>query len=186
MGLVIAQRRFLIVGGLALVALAASIASLGRGSSAPKQVTAGQIRALEAAALQQLKFPSDFVRTERGCSSGRCYLVAAPSTQVAGEVPGMLRASGLKPPGSFRAAEPVAQLKAARWTTTSPDPLVVACKAIPTQGTAALVVCQDGGRFGPTLVNVLVGPYQPCHNVTCSDPRKTEVHAWSVAYPTGL
>jgi hypothetical protein len=186
MGLVIVQRRFLMVGGLALVALVASIAFLGKGSSPPNQVTAGQIRSLEAAALKRLKFPSSFVRTGQGCSSGSCYVVAAPSTQVAGEVPALLRASGMKPPGSFRAAEPVALLKAAHWTATSSDPLIVACKAIPLSRTSALVACQDGARFGPTLVNVLVAPYQPCHNVTCSDPRKTEVHAWSVAYPTGL
>ena len=179
------QRRFLTVGGLALLALVASIAFLGMGSSAPKPATARQIRGLETAALQRLKFPSDFVRTEKGCLDGTCYLVGAPSTQVAGEVPGLLRGLGMKPPGSFRAAEPVALLKAAHWTTTSSDPLVVACKAIPAHGTGALVVCQDGGRFGSTLVNVLVGPYQPCHKVTCSDPRKTLVHAWSVAYPTG-
>jgi hypothetical protein len=186
MDLVIVQRRFLMAAGLALLALVASIAFLGRGSSAPKRVTAAQIRSLEVAALQRLKFPSEFVRTTRGCPRGSCFLVDAPSTQVAAEVPALLRASGMKPPGSFRAAEPVALLKAAHWTTTSPDPLVVACKAIPVRGTGALVACQDGGRFGPTLVNVLVGPYQRCQKGTCSGPRKTEVQAWSVAYPTGL
>jgi hypothetical protein len=143
------------------------------------------MRALETAALKRLKFPSGWARMERGCSPGQCYVVDRPSSTVVAEMPALLRASGIQPPGSFRVAEPVAMLRASHWSTASRDPLVIACRTIQTRGSAGLMVCQDAGRFGPTLVNVLVGPYQPCQKVSCSQPGRTEVHAWSVAYPTG-
>jgi hypothetical protein len=153
--------------------------------SAQRQATDRQLRSMEAAALKRLKVPSSWVPIQHGCPGGHCYLVAAPSSRVVAQVPGVLRASGIQPPGSLRAAEPVALLRASHWSTASTDPLVVACKTIHAGSANGLAVCQDAGRVGPTLINVLVGPYQPCHRVTCSDPGKTKVYAWSVAYPTG-
>jgi hypothetical protein len=185
MSLVNVQSRYLVVLGVAVLGLVGTMMLWTRSSNAPPQITAGQERAMEARALDRLKFPSGWARTRQGCLTGRCYLVAAPSSSVAAMMPALLRLWGVKPPGSLRAAEPVALLKADHWSTDSHDPLVIACKAIHGRATGELAVCQDAGRVGPTLVNVLIGPYQSCHNVTCSDPAKTEVAAWSVAYPTG-
>ena len=187
MGLVALQRRYLVALGLVVVGLLAFLVSWSRsgGSNAARHVTERQMHVLETAALNRLKFPGGWVRIKRGCPAGRCYLVAAPSSTVVAQMPGLLRASAIEPPGSFRAAEPVSLLKASHWSTNSRDPLVIACKTISTRGVGGLAVCQDAGRFGPTLVNVLVGPYQPCHKITCSDPGRTKVYAWSAAYPTG-
>jgi len=166
---------------LALVAVAAyAVVPRGNGSSQPSQ---RQILAMQSAALQRLRFPSDFVRLARGCSTDRCYLVAAPASSVAAIMPGLLRTAGIQPPGALRAAEPIAQLRFSHWSTASRDPFVIACKTAYTPTHTALAICQDAGRVGQTLINVLVGPYQPCHTQACSDPSKTEVLAWSAALP---
>ena len=112
MDLVHLKRWYLVALGVALVALAAARVA-GVGSSSGKPLSAGQMRALEIAALERLKFPSTFVRTDSGCMTGRCYVVAAPASQVTSLVPGIMRAHGMQPPGSLRSAEPVAALRLA-------------------------------------------------------------------------
>jgi hypothetical protein len=138
---------------------------------------------METAALARLKFPQDFVRRANGCTTARCYVVAAPSQRVVSMMPGLLRSYGLQPPGSLRFAEPIAALKAGHWSTSSRDPLVIACKTSYSSSHAALTSCQDAGRVGDTLVNVLVRPYEPCNKESCAQPTKAEVLAWSAALP---
>jgi hypothetical protein len=168
---------------MAVVALVVGVA-IPKGSHSVIQPLSGrQILAMETAALRHLSFPQAFVRLDRGCSSRRCYLVASPSTSVAGTVPRLLRSSGIKPPGALRAAEPVSMLRAAHWSTDSSDPLVIACKTTSSSTHSPLIECQDAGRIGQTLINVLIRPYEPCGNQTCLEPGKTEVLAWSVALP---
>jgi len=166
-----------------LVGLAAFVVAPKGGGSVNQRASERQILAMESAALQRLRFPADFVRIERGCSTARCYLVAGSASRVAATMPGLLRAAGVQPPGGLRTAEPVSLLRRAHWSTASRDPLVIACKTIYTRAERPLTACQDAGRVGQTLINVLIRPYQPCHSRTCSDPSKTEILAWSVAFP---
>ena len=157
-----------------------------RGSgTAHSHVTEQQVLAMQSSALNRLKFPASFVRVQRGCLKGRCYLVASPASRVTTMVPRLLRLAGMQTPGKLLAAEPVAMLRADHWSTASHDPLVVACKTTDTSAQLPLRTCQDGARIGQTLVNVLIAPYRPCGNATCADPRRTEVVTWSVAFPTG-
>src|SRR5207248_4432582 len=97
-------------------------------------------------------------------------------------VPGLLRSAGVQPPGRLAQAEPVAQLRRAHWSTTTRDPLVVACKPTHIAGTT-LTQCQDAGRVGPTLINVLITPYHRCQDHTCAELNKTYVYAWSMEFP---
>jgi hypothetical protein len=98
-------------------------------------------------------------------------------------MPGLLRADGIQAPGQLRAAEPVAALKLAHWSIASHDPLVIACKTAHSSSGDPLNVCQDAGRVGTTLINILVTPYRACRNHSCVEPRTTEVVAWSMALP---
>jgi hypothetical protein len=174
-------RLYLVALGLAIVGLAA-YAAVPK-SKPPAPVSDAQARTMALRALHRLRLPSEFVRVAKGCSAGHCYLVAGSSTQVAARMPGLLRAAGLQRPGELRAAEPIAMLKAAHWSTASHDPLVIACKTVYTSSRQPLRICQDAGRIGPTLINVLVTPYRTCRHHTCVKPRLTEVVAWAVTLP---
>jgi hypothetical protein len=184
MDLVRVGRSYLAVLGVAVVALAAALIADVGGSASNKPLTAHQMMALELGALQRVKFPSSFVSTRQGCMTGRCYVVAAPSSRLATLMPGIMRAHRVQPPGALRSAEPITALRKAHWSTASADPYVVACKTGYTPSHAAMTSCQDGYRVGQTLVNVLVSPYQPCANHACSDPSKSLVSEWSVTLPT--
>ena len=169
---------------LILVGLAAYVVAPKGGRGASQHASARQLLAMQSAALGRLRFPGDFVPIDRGCVGGRCYFVAAPAGRVAAIVSGLLRSVGVQPPGRLKAAEPVSLLRLAHWSTTSADPLVVACRTGYTPARMPLSECQDGGRVGQTLVNILIRPYQPCHNRSCSDPTRTEVFAWAIALPS--
>ena len=177
------RRRYVVLLGLAVVALVVSLAvSAGGGSKPP---TDRQLLAMELDALRRLRFPAEFVPTVNGCPRGRCYLVGRPADQVVADIPGLLRKSGIQPPGALRVAEPIALLKQGHWSTASRDPYVIACKTTSSPGQTPLTECQDAGRVGDlTLVNVLTAPYEACHRATCQDPRRTLVIAWSAAFPT--
>lgn len=170
---------------LALVGLVAYTAVPKHATGHPRPASGPQMRAMESAALERLHFPASFVRLSRGCPVGRCYLVRTPATRIVAIMPGLLRSAGLQRAGALRAAEPVAALRQTHWSTAFPDPLVIACKTVYTSARQPLGMCQDAGRFGATLVNVLVTPYAPCHQRSCVKPGMTEVIAWSVAFPTG-
>jgi hypothetical protein len=183
MGLVGVRRPYVVALCLAIAAVGAGFAS-GMGHSKAKRAPAErQLRAMEAAALTRLKFPQDFVRRTHACTTARCYVVAASSQRIASMMPGLLRSYGFQAAGSLRFAEPIAALKAGHWSTSSRDPLVIACKTSHSSSHAALISCQDAGRFGDTLVNVLVRPYEPCNKESCAQSTKTEVLAWSAALP---
>jgi hypothetical protein len=173
---------YLVVLGLAVLGLAAY--AVVPKAKPPGPVTEAQVRAMAQAAIQRLHFPNDFVRVRKGCSSDRCYLVSKPSNQVAAAMPGLLRADGFGGPGQLRAAEPIAALKLSHWSTASRDPLVIACKIVHSASGDALSVCQDAGRVGSTLINVLVTPYRTCRNHACVEPRVTEVVAWVAPLPS--
>jgi hypothetical protein len=177
------------IGRLYLVALGLAIVGLAAYAIVPKAkpsgpVTEAQMRAMEHAALQRLRLPSDFVRVKKGCSSDRCYLVSSPSTQVVAAMPSLLRADGIQRPGPLRAAEPIAGLKLRHWSTASRDPLVIACTTTHSASGEPLGVCQDAGRVGSALLNVLVTPYRACSTHACVESRVTEVLAWAVALPS--
>jgi hypothetical protein len=176
------------VGRLYLAALALAIVGVATYAIVPKAkparpVTEAQIQAMQHAAIARLRFPSDFVRVQKGCSIDRCYLVAKPSTQVVAIMPRLLRADGIEAPAQLRAAEPVAALKLAHWSTASRDPLVIACKTVYSPSRQPIGMCQDAGRIGTTLINVLVAPARGCRHHSCVEPRRTEVVAWAVALP---
>lgn len=183
-GLVRVGRGYVAALGLAIVALAAVLIAWSGNRRATRPPSARQRSAMEARALQRLSLPARFVPLTRGCLARRCYVVGAPSAQVAAEMPGLLRSAGFERPGPLRAAEPVGLLRKARWSTASRDPLVIACKTLFAPGKGPMMRCQDAGRIGETLVNVLVVPYQSCRTLACADPRRAEVLAWAVAYPT--
>lgn len=184
MGLVRVGRPYVVALPLVLAVLAALLLTGVVHRNAPGPLTERQILAMETAALKRVKFPQNFVRVERGCTVARCYLVAAPSSQVAAGMPGLLRSSGVQSPGSLRSAEPVAALKAGHWSTDSRDPYVIACKTSFTSTNTPLTRCQDAARVGETLINVLVRPYEPCNKPSCAQTGKAEVLAWSVALPS--
>lgn len=179
------QWRYLVALGVAILALAAYLA-VPKGSTAPPQVSQRQIHAMEGAALQRLRLPHDFTRSNKGCTAGLCYVTSARAGEVEALMPQLLRSAGMQPPGSFRAAEPVAQLKAAHWSTASRDPLVIACKRVSASPSDPLEMCQDAGRVGPTLVNVLIRPEIACRKRECVDLRRTQVIAWAAALPNGV
>lgn len=176
-------RGFLAALCLALVALVAFVAVSNGGRQLNQQASERQMAAMQSAAMKRLDFPGDFVRIDRGCSVSDCYLVASPASRVAAIVPRLLRAAGVQPPGRLLAAEPVSMLRLDHWSTTSSDPLVIGCKTTYTSADRPVSKCQDAGRVGQTLINVLIAPDQPCHDNTCSNPAKTEVFAWAVAFP---
>lgn len=178
------QRRYVVALGVAILAIAAYVA-VPKGTPRPPQVSPRQIRAMEQAALQRLRLPHDFKRVDRGCPVGRCYLTSTPAAEVVTLMPELMRSGGIQPLGRLRAAEPVAQLRAAHWSTASRDPLVIACKHLSTSPPGMLETCQDAGRVGPTVINVLVRPDVACHNRVCVNLRKTDVVTWSVALPSG-
>ena len=169
---------------IALVGIAAYLAVPKGHTKVAPQISERQLRAMELAAVHRLNLPRAFVRLEKDCMTGRCYLVSTPSTHVAAIMPGLLRAAGFQPVGRLISAEPVAMLKQDHWSTGSRDPLVIACRTEYASSGQPLGVCQDAGRVGPTLINVLVTPYHPCQKQTCADPRRTEVLVWSAAFPT--
>jgi hypothetical protein len=138
---------------------------------------------MEASALARLNLPPSFVRLAKGCPTARCYVVGRPAERVAAMLPAMMRAAGIRPPGRLKSAEPLAQLRSAHWIVGSSDPLVMACKTVSTKAGWHQPVCQDAGRVGPTLVNVVVEPYQPCHQPSCTQLGRTEVLTWAVAVP---
>lgn len=138
---------------------------------------------MEAAALSRLSLPRSYVRVEHGCAATRCYVVPLPAARVAAALPGLMRAAGIQAPGQLKSAEPIAQLRSAHWIVGSRDPLVLACKTVGTKAGWRQPVCQDAGRVGPTLVNVLVEPYQACHRPSCTDLGRSEVLTWAVAFP---
>lgn len=175
-------RLYLVVLGLAVVGLAAYLVVPKAKPRGP--VTETQMQAMAHAAVQRLRLPREFVRVRKGCSADRCYLVSKQSTEIIAAMPSLLRADGFQRPGPLRAAEPVAGLKLRHWSTSSSDPLVIACTT--THGTSGgpLGVCQDAGRVGSTLLNVLVTPYRACSTRACVEPRVTEVLAWAVALPS--
>ena len=108
---------------------------------------------------------------------------AAIASRVASMMPGLLRSSGIQAPGALRAAEPVSALRAGHWATGFRDPMVIACRTSYTSAKALLTSCQDAGRVGKTLINVLVRPYASCAKQTCVQPGKAEVLAWATALP---
>lgn len=171
---------------LAVAALGVSVVVIRHSGSATAQPSERQLLAMQSAALGRLKLPDDFVPLSRGCTTDRCYLVAAPASDVTRLMPTLLRSAGIQPAGSLRAAEPVGLLKLAHWSTDSRDPLVIACKAIDTPAQRELSTCQDGGRVGQTLVNVLVKPYEPCNRQACTESGTTEVLTWATAFPSGV
>jgi hypothetical protein len=178
------QRRYLAALGVAILAIAASLA-IPKGNGSQPQVSQQQLRGMERAALQRLRPPRDFTRIDKGCTVDQCYLTSDSTGQVQALVPQFLRSSGLQPLGRLRAAEPVAQLEASHWSIAPGDSLVIACKRVSASASDPLETCQDAGRIGPTLVNVLVRPVVACQKRTCVNLRKTEVLAWSVALPDG-
>lgn len=178
------HRSYAVALGLVIIAAVVALATSSHSSSKSKALTKQQIAALEASTLQRVKFPSDFVRVERGCSRGRCYIVNTSPSHVVATVPALLRSAGFQPVGSLRAAEPIALLKKAHWTTTNADPLTIACRTQYTVNHTPETECQDAGRIGQTLVNVLVGPYHLCDSRSCAgQPSKTGVLAWAVTIP---
>lgn len=168
---------------LVTVAAAVALLALRNGNSANRPSSPRQTQAMEAAALARLALPKGYVRLSHGCAASRCYVVGQPATRVAAALPGLMRGAGIKPPGQLRSAEPIAQLRSAHWVTGSNDPLVIACKTVAAKSGWHEPVCQDAGRVGPTLVNVLVEPYQPCHRPSCTQLGRSEVLAWAVAFP---
>lgn len=175
-------RPYIAVLCLAVVALAVYLVVPKGATKSPPARSEAQLHSLELAALGQLRLPRQFVPLRKGCTVERCYVIDRPATEVAAMMPGLLRADGFEPLGRLKAAEPVAMLRLAHWSTASSDPLVVACRRVSVSG-APLTMCQDAGRVGQTLVNVLASPYQPCHKPSCTDARRTEVQAWSTAFP---
>jgi hypothetical protein len=171
----------LCVAILAIVAYAA--VPKHKAARQPASPSSSQLHAIEVAALNRLRFPSSFTRLAKPCPIGRCYIANAPVAEVEAMMPRLLRAAGFKPPGSLLAAEPIAKLRADGWTTQSHDALVMACKRVSTSTTSPVETCQDAGRVGPTLVNVLVRPAVPCHKGACLALGKAEVIAWSAALP---
>jgi hypothetical protein len=161
----------------------AGLLVLHSGSSRKALPSPQQTRAMEASALRRLTFPRDFVRLAKGCPTAACYVVGRPAARVATLLPGMMRAAGIQAPGRLKFAEPLAQLRSAHWVTSSSDPLVLACKTVSTQSGWHEPVCQDAGRVGSTLVNVLVEPYQPCHQPSCTQLGRSEILTWAVALP---
>lgn len=166
------------------MAVAAYLA-VPKGKTAQPHVSQRQIQAMERAALRRLHLPRDFKRLAKGCEVGLCYQTSAPTGEVEALMPQLLRSAGMQPPGRLRAAEPVALLAAAHWATASRDPLVIACKPVSASPSDPLKMCQDAGRIGPTLVNVLVRPEIACEKRKCVNLRKTDVVAWAVALPDG-
>lgn len=145
-------------------------------------MTAHQAQALQTAALDGLALPHSYVRLKH-CAAARCYVVGGPATRVAAALPALMRAARIQPPGQLKSAEPLAQLRSAHWVMSSNDPLVLACKNVSVTSGWHEPVCQYAGRVGPTLVNVLVEPYQSCHRPSCTELGRSEVLTWAVAYP---
>lgn len=172
-------RRFVVVLCVAVLALVAYVA-VPKHTSGHPQVSARQLHAMELAALQRLRLPQSFKAVGKGCHTGRCYLVDAPAAEVEAMMPGLLRSAGFQAPGRLLAAEPLAALRADHWSTASRDPLVMACKRV---STSPVETCQDAGRIGSTLVNVLVRPAVACKKGSCVALRKAEVITWSAAVP---
>lgn len=175
-------RVYLVMLGLAVLGLAAY--ALVPKSKPAGPVTEAQMRAMSRAAIQRLNLPGEFVRVRKGCSSDRCYLVSRPSTEIAAAMPTLLRADGFARPGRLRNAEPIAALKLSHWSTASRDPMVIACKTAHSSSGVPLSVCQDAGRVGSTLINLLVTPYRTCQHHSCIEPRVTEVVVWAVPLPS--
>lgn len=167
---------------MAILAFVAYVA-VPKHNAARPQLSASQLHAMEVAALQRVRLPESFKRISKGCHIGRCYLANAPASEVEAMMPGLLRSAGFQPPGGLLAAEPIAKLRAEHWSTASRDPLVMACKRISTRGTSPLETCQDAGRIGSTLLNVLVRPVMACLKGSCVDLRKAQVITWAAALP---
>ncbi len=178
------RRSYLVALGAAILAIAAYVAIPSQSAPSPPHLTSGQEHAMEAAALRRLGLPSSFKPISRGCSIGHCYLVKAPASAMEALMPHLMRSAGMQPLGRLRSAEPLAQLKAAHWSTASSDPLVIACKRISASPSDAPSACQDAARIGPTLVNALIRPSVVCRKQACVDQGLTEVVTWAVAYPT--
>jgi hypothetical protein len=179
---VLVGRRYVVALCVAILAIVA-YAAVPRHKTAQPQASSGHLHAMEVAALNRLRLPHNFTRLTKGCAIGRCYLANAPVAAVQTMMPTLLRTAGFKPPGSLLAAEPISKLKADGWTTHSSDPLVMACKHISTSSISPIEKCQDAGRVGPTLVNVLVRSAKPCHKGACLALTKAEVITWSAALP---
>lgn len=176
---VLVGRRYLVVLCVAILGLV-TYAAIPKHRAARSQVSSSRLHAMEAAALQRLRVPQSFKPMTKGCPIGRCYLAKVPAAKVEAMMPGLLRSAGFQPPGRLLAAEPIAKLKADHWSTASRDPLVIACKRL---STSSLQTCQDAGRVGPTLLNVLIRPAVTCQKGTCVDLRRAEVITWSAALP---
>jgi hypothetical protein len=174
-------RRYLAVLGVAILAFIA-YAAIPKHRGERSQVSSSRLHAMELGALQRLRLrlPESFKPVSKGCPIGRCYLASMPAPEVEAMMPGLLRSAGFQPPGRLLTAEPIAKLRADHWSTASRDPLVMACKRT---STSILETCQDAGRTGSTLVNVLVRPAVACQHRTCVDVRKAEVITWSAALP---
>jgi hypothetical protein len=184
MGLVRIGRWYIAALGLAIVALGAFLLAWSGQAKPTRAPTARELARLETGALRRFRLPGRFVPLTRGCLARRCYFVAMPSAQVAAEMPALLRARGFERPGRLRLAEPVALLRQSHWSTASRDPLVIACKTTYVPGKGRLTRCQDAGRTGETLLNVLIVPFQPCRSQACADPHASEVLTSAVADPT--
>jgi hypothetical protein len=178
---VLVGRRYAVALCVAILAFVAYLAVPKHNAGRP-QLSSSQLHAMEVAALQRLRLPQSFKRIGKGCHFGRCYLANAPASEVEAMMPGLLRSAGFQPPGGLIAAEPLAQLRADHWSTASRDPLVMACKRS-TSRTSPLETCQDAGRIGSTLLNVLVRPAMACQKGTCVELPKAQVITWSAALP---
>jgi hypothetical protein len=179
---VLVGRRYAVALCVAILAFVAYVA-VPKHSAGRAQLSTSQLHAMEVAALQRLRLPQSFKRLDKGCRIGRCYVANAPATEVEAMMPGLLRSAGFQPPGKLLAAEPIALLRADHWSTTSRDPLVMACKRISSSGTSPAETCQDAGRIGSTLLNVLVRPAVACPKGTCVELPKAQVTVWSAALP---
>jgi hypothetical protein len=176
-------RRYAVALCVAILAFVAYLAVPKHNAGHP-QLSSSQLHSMEVAALQRLRLPKSFIRIGKGCHIGRCYLANASAPEVEAMMPGLLRSAGFRPPGKLLAAEPIARLRAEHWSTASRDPLIMACKRVATSGTSPLETCQDAGRIGSTLLNVLVRPVTACQKSSCVDLRKAQVITWSAALPS--
>jgi hypothetical protein len=176
--------QYVIAAIVATLAIAVTYAAVQTGNTRPKQASARQIRAMEQAALRRLKLPAGFKRIVSGCKIGQCYLTSASASEVETLIPRLMGAAGMRPVGSLRAAEPVAALRASHWSTTSRDPLVIACRPLFLPAGGHIETCQDAARIGSTLINALTRPYFACQRRVCA--RRTELVTWAVTFPNGV
>lgn len=168
--------------GLAVIAAIVGLA-ISSSSKSTKPLTDKQIAALEAAAIQRVKLPASFVRVRHGCAQARCYTVDAPPSDVVPAVPRLLRSAGFQPLGSLSATEPVGLLEHTGWRASS-DPMVVACRTIRAPNHTSVSECQEAGRVGQTLLNVLIEPEVSCNAHACAQKLRTRILAWAVTVPS--